>query len=330
MMSKSEQVNYLVYVRCFTFNHASYITEAMNGFTMQQTDFPYVCGVVDDASTDGEPDVIRQYLINNFDLEDKRIVRNEETDDYLLTFARHKVNTNCYFAVFFLKYNHYKAKKKKAPYIAEWNDNVKYIAMCEGDDYWIDPLKLQKQVDIMENNPHVGLVRTNAHRLFQSENRLEENFMSKPPFNAIKDTFIDYLINGYYNAPCTHVWRAEAVMGFVMKSSYTVGNLPRFLTILKNGYSIKYLDDATAVYRVLEESASHFKSFEEAYRFAQGYRNVQYDYCQDQPIRVRLRVWWHICSVRNRRFIKKILQYIKMMIQDDFADLKRIIRKSPI
>ena len=70
-----------------TFNHAQYIEDALNGFTMQQTTFPYVCCIIDDASTDGEQEVIRNYLNEHFDLEDKMIARHEETDDYVLTFA---------------------------------------------------------------------------------------------------------------------------------------------------------------------------------------------------------------------------------------------------
>ena len=56
--------NFKVCVRCFTFNQANYIEDAMNGFTMQQTDFPFVCCIVDDASTDEEQRVIwRDILI---------------------------------------------------------------------------------------------------------------------------------------------------------------------------------------------------------------------------------------------------------------------------
>lgn len=151
----------IVFVKCFTFNHAPYIVDAMNGFTMQQTTFPYVCCIVDDASTDGEPEVIRKYLHDNFDLEDKSVIRNEETGDYMLCFAQHKTNKKCYFAVLWLKYNHYKKKAKKS-YFAEWIDRAKYIAICEGDDYWIDPLKLQKQFDIMEAHPEYTLCGTNG------------------------------------------------------------------------------------------------------------------------------------------------------------------------
>ncbi|MBR4365861.1 MAG: glycosyltransferase family 2 protein, partial [Bacteroidaceae bacterium] len=83
-------INFIVRVSCMTFNHAPYIEDAMNGFTMQETTFPFVCTIIDDASTDGEQEVIKKYLQEHFDLEDSSVVRNEETDDYVLTFARHK------------------------------------------------------------------------------------------------------------------------------------------------------------------------------------------------------------------------------------------------
>ena len=150
-----ENTNFKVCVRCLTYNHALFIEEAMNGFCMQETSFPFVCCVVDDASTDGEPEIIRKYLQEHFDLEDKTIVRNEETDDYVLTFARHKTNHNCFFVVLYLKYNHHgkqELKRRKLHYVSKWEDNCKYIAFCEGDDYWVDKRKLQKQVQVLEEN----------------------------------------------------------------------------------------------------------------------------------------------------------------------------------
>lgn len=147
------KVDYKVCVTCNTYNHVSYIEDALNGFCMQETDFPFVCTIIDDASTDGEPEIIQKYLQNHFDLEDKSIVRNEETDDYILIFSRHKTNLNCYFVVLFLKYNHYRIRKDKRFYVSEWQKNVIYQATCEGDDYWIDPYKLQKQVSFLDAHP---------------------------------------------------------------------------------------------------------------------------------------------------------------------------------
>ena len=66
--------NYTVCIDCITFNHAPYIVDAMNGFCMQKTNFPFAAVILDDTSTDGEPEVIKQYLHKNFDLDNKDIV----------------------------------------------------------------------------------------------------------------------------------------------------------------------------------------------------------------------------------------------------------------
>ena len=118
---------------------------------------PFVCCILDDASTDGEPEVIRDYLKKNFDLEDKSVARKEETNDFVLYFAQHKTNKNCYFAVYLLKYNHYSAKKAKMPYYILWDADVEYIAYCEGDDYWNDARKLELQVSAMEKHPGINI-----------------------------------------------------------------------------------------------------------------------------------------------------------------------------
>ena len=151
-----------VTVHCSTFNHAKFITDAMNGFTMQQTDFPFVCTIIDDASTDGEQDVIKQYVEEHFDLSEDGVAYKKETDYAHIVYAQNKTNKNCYFAVLFLKENHYSQKKDRISYLKEWRENVDYIAMCEGDDYWIDPLKLQKQVKFLDENKEFSLCGTNG------------------------------------------------------------------------------------------------------------------------------------------------------------------------
>lgn len=135
----------------------------MNGFTMQQTDFPFVCAIVDDASTDGEQEVIRKYVEDNFDLSDGSVSYKKETDYAHIIYAQHKTNENCYFAVLFLKENHYSIKKPRMHYLSEWRDLCPYEAICEGDDYWIDSLKVQKQIDYMDKNSCCTLC-CHAHR----------------------------------------------------------------------------------------------------------------------------------------------------------------------
>lgn len=149
--------DFKVLVRCFTFNHSKFIETTMDGFVMQQTDFSYVCCIVDDCSTDGEQEVILSYINNQFDT-----IQQRETEDATILFARHKSNKNCSFEVHFLKYNHYSSRKPKAPYLAHWKAQVKYESLCEGDDYWIDPRKLQRQYEFMESNPDYILCGTNG------------------------------------------------------------------------------------------------------------------------------------------------------------------------
>ena len=150
-MEKKKQM-FKVAVRCMSFNHSKYITDAMNGFTMQQTNFPFVCIIVDDASTDGEQEVIKKYVDEYFDWSEKSESYKKETEYAHILYAQHKTNKNCYFAVLFLKENHYSKKKTKEPYLSEWQDDVDYIAYCEGDDYWIDCKKIQTQYDLLNNN----------------------------------------------------------------------------------------------------------------------------------------------------------------------------------
>lgn len=146
----------MLYISCSTFNHVGYIKDAMNGFAMQQTTFPFVAVIMDDASTDGTPQVIQRYLQEHFDLDDANTARHEETDDYVMTYARHKENPNCHFAVYLLKYNHYSIKKGK-PYAKAWAEKAKYYAICEGDDYWTAPEKLQTQVDFLDTHPDYSM-----------------------------------------------------------------------------------------------------------------------------------------------------------------------------
>ena len=104
---------YIVTTHCATYNHSAYIEDAMNGFCMQKTSFPYICVIIDDASTDGEQEVISDYMNDYFDLDNTKVAQKEDNDDFFMLFAQHKKNFNCFFAVYFLKCNHYQAKKSK-------------------------------------------------------------------------------------------------------------------------------------------------------------------------------------------------------------------------
>lgn len=170
-----DNYKYIVCTRCMTYNQASYIIDAMNGFGAQETDFPFVNVIVDDASTDGEQEVISNYIQNNFNMRDRTVVIQEETEDYNLIYAQHNKNKNCFFAVYFLKANHFSIGKSKRPYFSEIENSAKYIAYCEGDDYWTDPRKLQKQVDFLDTHTeysfccHRFTIYEQNHNIYRKE-----------------------------------------------------------------------------------------------------------------------------------------------------------------
>ena len=153
-----EEVNkYQVCVLCYTYNHALYIADALESFVKQKTNFPFVIVVVDDASSDGEPEVIRDYINNHFNVYDKTISYTKETDLANVIYAQHSTNKNCYIAAVLLKKNFYKELNKKDPLIDEWRNQSKYEALCEGDDWWLSEEKLQRQYDALESHPEVDM-----------------------------------------------------------------------------------------------------------------------------------------------------------------------------
>lgn len=160
---------YMVCTRCFTYNQENFIEDAMDGFAMQQTNFPYVAVIIDDASTDKNADVIRNFMNCNFDLKEESVAYKEHNEYGDVWFARNKTNRNCFFATIFLKENHYKGKKSKIQYLLRWHEKSKYIAFCEGDDYWIEKNKLQRQVDFLENHKECDLVFHNSLLRFQDQ-----------------------------------------------------------------------------------------------------------------------------------------------------------------
>lgn len=240
--------DFLVRVNCMTYNHASYIVDALNGFTMQQTTFPFVCTIVDDASTDGEPEIIKEYLEEHFDLEEKSIVRNEETDDYHLTFARHKTNHNCYFAVFYLKYNHYSIKKSKMPYLKDWA-NTKYIALCEGDDYWTDTQKIQLQVVYMNLHSTCSMCWHNANILDMSTGKICGNHRRYKRDSTCSTE--DMIIHGGGFCPTASIVYRTDIRSQAPERLFNqhIGDYPLQLYMAFNG-DVWYIDRPMSIYRI--------------------------------------------------------------------------------
>ena len=283
------EYRYKVAVQCDTFNHSKFILEALNGFVMQQTTFPFVVMVIDDASTDGNQDVIQQFFTSNFNEADEDVALDYETDCARFTYAQHNTNKNCYMVVMYLKENHYSQRKPRMHYLDKWR-NTKYIAICEGDDYWTDPYKLQKQVDILEANSNCGLVHTELDYLYQKSQIRIKNFWKSRGLkqeNMHGDIFKNLLLRGCGKNPaciytCTVCYRRSLFEGNEifdgskeLKLPYS--DYPLFLSILAKSKAA-YINESTTVHRQIAKSATQGQSFDYKYNFNYIGFKKEYDY----------------------------------------------------
>ena len=220
-----------VSICCITFNHAPYIRKCLDGFLMQKTNFKYEILIHDDCSSDGTEKIIREYEALFPDLI-KPIYQMENQFSKGIA-----INPT---------YNYPRARGK-------------FIAFCEGDDYWTDPLKLQKQVDFIKNNDcDLVYSRVKQYRecdsLFLNElfGGPFENFCDLLRFNTIptltvllkKSVLLEYLRDV---EPEKHKW--------------AMGDYPLWLYISLRE-KIRFLPETVGVYRVLQESLSHFTDYQ--------------------------------------------------------------------
>lgn len=142
-----------VAINCLVYNHEPYLRDCLEGFVMQQTDFPFVAIVHDDASTDHSAEIIREYAAKYPDI----IHPIYETEN---------------------QWRKADGSLRKIMDTAIEATGAPYIALCEGDDYWTDPHKLQKQVDFLDTHPEYVLCCHRYKILNQNDGTWEQDYVA--------------------------------------------------------------------------------------------------------------------------------------------------------
>ena len=256
----------IVSICCLAYNHAKYIRQCLDGFIMQKTNFAFEVLIHDDASTDGTADIIREY-----ELRYPGIIKP-----------------------IYQKYNQYsKGVKVNAKYNYS-RAQGKYIALCEGDDYWIDPLKLQKQVDYLEIHGSCALVHTNFMYLYEQKNKEYIDKKQNDYNNTIlkynnKEIQLKILDNNTYRVTTvTAMFRKESYLlakekyPLLFSSSFLMGDTQLWIALLEFG-DIYYFPEVTSVYRKHEGSATFGKKYHDILKFKLSVSEMRFFISQTVP-----------------------------------------------
>ena len=217
----------MVSVSCITYNHGRYLRKALDSFLSQKTSFFFEILIHDDASTDDTVSIIKEYAESYPEI---IVPMFEEENQY----SRGISNISGVF-------NFPRARGR-------------YIAMCEGDDFWTDEEKLQKQVDFMEANPEYSMCCHGASVVsedgaFRTENEIR-------PFEADRELTPAMLISKKTNLPTASLFfRTEYALSLPeWYFSCPVGDIPLQLYMLTRG-RVFYFDRKMSAYRMGAEGS---------------------------------------------------------------------------
>lgn len=208
----------LVSIVCLTYNHVQYIRNCIDGFLDQRTNFLFEIIIHDDASTDGTSDIIKEYFIKYPKLI-KPILQKQNQYSIYGNFGI--ILDNCFNKC-----------------------SGKYIALCEGDDYWIDPLKLQKQFDLLQSNNSIALSFHNA-KVINISNGKEHIFV-----NNLQQGNIPYwklILLPWCTPTASFFFRSSCLLG--MKQPKDINSDMFILYSCGVKGSIYYINEISSIYR---------------------------------------------------------------------------------
>lgn len=212
----------VVSICCITYNHENYIEQALDSFLMQETSFPFEIVIHDDASPDNTADIIRRY-----EKEYPNIIKPLYQTENQKSKFKGGMNP---------RFNYPRAKGK-------------YLAMCDGDDYWTDPYKLQKQVNFLEANPEYVVCCHNAKIIDQNGNLIQDKKL--PKLNHDYDYSSLELQKGAFLLTLSLVFRNVGITSYPSAFNDVVNGDAVLISFLGAHGKGRYIEDIQpAVYRV--------------------------------------------------------------------------------
>lgn len=236
----------IVSIAMITYNHEKYISQAIEGITIQKTHFPYELVIYEDFSSDRTREICREY---------------QEKYPQIIKLTLNDKNIGS---------------------MANWINNVSackgdYIAFCEGDDYWTDPYKLQKQVDFLEKNKDYGLVHTDFDILYDASGELRRSYHSE--IEMTQGDIYEQLLHDNFIWTVTIMARRKLLMNAIqdinlVNQNWPMADYPMCLAMSLCS-KIGYIKDVTATYRVLVHSAVHSPDLKKNIMLTKLYNDIK-------------------------------------------------------
>jgi glycosyltransferase involved in cell wall biosynthesis len=243
MNNISKDNNLLVSVCMITYNHEEFISQAIEGILMQNCNFQVELLIGEDYSTDYTRQICQEYASKYSNI---NLLPSETNLGMIPNFRR--TLSAC---------------------------NGKYIALCEGDDYWTDPYKLQKQVDFLESHPDYTMLHTNKAVLFNNKLHTDNSLVIKSGYIFEELMFVPLISTLTVLCRADFLKDSLARVSLLIESrNWLMGDFPLWLDIAQN-HQIAYLNKVTGVYRFLDESVSHSKNNDKSYRFEHSVIDVK-------------------------------------------------------
>jgi len=234
----------LVSVCMITYNHEPFIRQAVEGVLIQKCTFLTELVIGEDCSTDTTPKICEQYAKQYPGI--IRLLPSGRNLGMMPNFVR--TLQAC---------------------------KGKYIAVCEGDDYWTDSLKLQKQVDFLEANPEYGLVYSDVKIIDK-----EGNDIDQPAHKSIRERYQEgyiftELLKGNFITTCSVVFRRELIPMdiYVSEKSWFIYDYWLWLRVATKS-KIHFINEATAAYRFHDGGVSHSNGFKDKRKFYNLYFDI--------------------------------------------------------
>ncbi|WP_052259362.1 glycosyltransferase [Flavobacterium sp. KMS] len=293
--------NVTVSVNMITYMHELYIKEAIEGVLMQKTDFNFELIIADDCSPDRTPEIIENII-------------KTHPQGHKIKYFRHEKNIGM-----------------QANGVFAYNQcDGKYIALCEGDDYWTDPLKLQKQVNFLEKNIEYVLCFHEIN-ILKTDGQIVDDFITKVPENY--ETIEDLAESGN----CIHT-PSVVFRNIIEEFSFEFQLSPigdYFLYIMLAEYGkIKCLNEKMAIYRF---ESGFYSKLTYSQKFKKWNRTLLLilSYCKNDKVKsIMLKTLFDSLKLNddveskqkiNSSTKKRFIKIVKLLIPPIFLLIKRKI-----